>query len=97
MSNRSKRTTVVANAEPPFVQSCLTKWSKGLERGARWDKVSTENLFLLYNSFPIRGGPQLTTVAVVCYASLLPDSFTWWLCIHHTWSLGYTVGGIVLT
>lgn len=39
MSNRSKRTVVVANAEPAFVQSCLTKWSKGLQRGAKWDKV----------------------------------------------------------
>ena len=39
MSNRSKRTIVVANAEPAFVQSCMTKWSKGLQRGAKWDKV----------------------------------------------------------
>lgn len=38
MSNRSRR-TVVAEAEPTFVQSCSTKWSKGLQRGARWDKV----------------------------------------------------------
>lgn len=45
MSNRSKRTLVVANAEPAFVQSCLTKWSKGLQRGAKWDKVSCSLCF----------------------------------------------------
>ncbi|CAN0346203.1 unnamed protein product [Ectocarpus sp. 12 AP-2014] len=42
MSNRSRR-TVVAEAEPTFVQSCSTKWSKGLQRGARWDKDTFED------------------------------------------------------
>eukprot|EP00903_Cladosiphon_okamuranus_P011988 g11257.t1 len=46
MSNRSKRTAAEASAEPPFVQSCLIKWSKGLQRGAKWDKET-------YEDFPV--------------------------------------------
>lgn len=38
MSNRSKR-TLVAEAEPGFLQSGLAKWSKALTRSAKWDKV----------------------------------------------------------
>lgn len=39
MSNRSKR-VVTIDAEPRFLDSCLDKWAKGTQRGARWDKVN---------------------------------------------------------
>ncbi|CAM9222521.1 unnamed protein product [Hapterophycus canaliculatus] len=42
MSNRSRR-TVVAEVEPGFLQSCMTKWSKGLRKGAKWDKETFED------------------------------------------------------
>lgn len=38
MSNRNKRTPV-GEGEPTFSQSCLSKWSKGMKQGAKWDKV----------------------------------------------------------
>lgn len=61
MSNRSKRTLVVANAEPAFVQSCMTKWSKGLQRGAKWDKVREERTYVS----PAAARKHQTTAAFV--------------------------------
>lgn len=44
MSNRSKR-TLVAEVEQTFSQSCLSKWSKGITQGAKWDKVCSDARF----------------------------------------------------
>eukprot|EP00904_Undaria_pinnatifida_P009050 jgi/Undpi1/5275/HiC_scaffold_2.g00556.m1 len=45
MSNRNKRTPV-GEGEPTFSQSCLSKWSKGMKQGAKWDKES-------FDEFPV--------------------------------------------
>lgn len=66
MSNRSKRTMVVANAEPAFVQSCLAKWSKGLQRGAKWDKVRPRFFCIISAHRPTAHDGR------VCSASLSP-------------------------
>lgn len=65
MSNRSKRTLVVANAEPAFVQSCVAKWSKGLQRGAKWDKVRAPAFQAALN----------TSYLDICYAFFFAGSF----------------------
>ena len=97
MSNRSKSKGEGANAEPPFVQSCLMKWSKGLQRGARWDKVS-ENLFFSTQA--------LTDLALPAAAPELANSCCFYLlwfpiilslphggfCFGGTCLLGWAVG-----
>ncbi len=67
MSNRNRK-VVVAEAEPTFSQSCMAKWAKGLQRGAKWDKVSLSSF---WSGRPSCGRP-LEHLFLLSSAGLLP-------------------------